>query len=68
MMTATEVRDSAESLLKELNEEQLIEVAESLSLTLKDGKKNKKEALRNLITRHLRSDAVEDMMYEVWCC
>ena len=67
-MTATEVRDSAESLLKELNEEQLIEVAKSLSLTLKDGKKNKKEALRNLITRHLRSDAVEDMADEGLDC
>ena len=59
-MTALEVRDEAEALLRQLSEEQLTEVASSLSLTLKDGKKNKLVALRNLITRYLRSEDVED--------
>ena len=63
-MTALEVRDEAEALLRQLSEEQLMEVASSMSLTLKDGKKNKLEALRNLITRYLRSEDVEDLQDE----
>ena len=41
-MTALEVRDEAEALLRQLSEEQLMEVASSMSLTLKDGKKLEK--------------------------
>ena len=63
-MSASEVRDEVEEMLKELDEAQLETVATSMSLTMKDGKKNKKEALRNLITRHLRSDELEDMLDE----
>ena len=60
MEKVEEVKELMLGMLKELNEIQLVEVAESLSLTIKEEKKSKKESLRNLILRHLTSEDVED--------
>ena len=55
-----EVKELTLGMLKELNETQLVTIAESLSLEVKEEKKSKKEAMRNLILRHLTSEDIED--------
>ena len=55
-----EVKALTLGLIKELNETQLVTIAESLSLTVKEEKKSKLEAMRNLIHRHLTSEDIED--------
>ena len=60
MEKVEEVKELTLGLIKELDVAQLVTVAESLSLTIKEEKKSKKEAMRNLVIRHLTSEDIED--------
>ena len=60
METVKEVKDLTLNLIKDLDGSQLLQVAESLQLEVKDEKKSRKEAIQNVILRHLSSEDVED--------
>ena len=60
METVAEVKDLTLNLIKDLNEAQMLEVIESLELTVKEEKKSNKEAVRNVLIRHLTSEDIED--------
>ena len=54
-MSVAEVRQSVLGMLQRLDEIQLLQVATSLSLTVKETKKNRKQAILNMIIRHFIS-------------
>ena len=60
METVKEVKDLTLNLIKDLDIAQLLQVAESLKLEVKEEKKSRKEAIQNVILRHLSSEDVED--------
>ena len=60
METVKEVKDLTLNLIKDLDIAQLLQVAESLQLEVKEEKKSRKEAIQNVILRHLSSENVED--------
>ena len=51
-------------MLPKLSEQNLIEVCEGQSVVVKDGKKEKKQAMRNAIRRFLCSEEVEELTDE----
>ena len=60
MMAVEAVRKNVLDMVDQLDEVQLMQVVTSLTLTIKDSKKTRKEALRNAIRRHLSSEDLED--------
>ena len=51
-------------LLPKLSEQDLTEVCTGLSLVIKDGKKEKKQAMRNAIRRYMCSEEMEELADE----
>ena len=63
-MSVAEVKQSVLGMLQRLDEIQLLQVATSLSLTVKETKKNRKQAILNMILRHFSSEEIEDSQDE----
>jgi hypothetical protein len=59
-MSLETVKDKVLGMVNQLDEIQLMQVVTSLTLTVKESKKNRKQALQNTILRHLSSEELED--------
>ena len=57
---AEAAKEEAVRLAKQLSELQLVEVCAGLSLTPKDGKTDRKKALKNCLVRYLESEELEE--------
>ena len=57
---AEAAKEEAVKLAKQLSELQLVEVCAGLSLTPKDGKTDRKKALKNCLVRYLESEELEE--------
>ena len=60
MSEVATVKEKVEGMIKQLDELQLMQVVTALGLTIKDTKKSRKEAMRNVVKRYLSSEDLEE--------